>query len=303
VHEFLLGGQAGSINYGFDKWSPGLAVYAGAISSAAAIVLLLWRRRPLALANPALTVALAGSTFYAIAILTYTDNRSSTYLFLYVALPLLLAGALWLSLILSPVSALAPRVRLGSLTGALAIAVLLLAGAWPSVATHFDRTALGHFYPGGGLRRAFHRLWHPPAIDPLAPEGIRLVDRYIGARKVVILLPTVPDLGTEILIRSDRSNLLPIGDPEADGLVPTVWLPRMRAALPKLRAGQRILLDETALKIVRDLRKPGVDPLKAPIDQGGVEPEWILQYLDRRFEIRPLVRDPDGLIVATLVKR
>jgi hypothetical protein len=119
----------------------------------------------------------------------------------------------------------------------------------------------------------------------------------------VILLPTVPDLGTEILIRSHRSNLLPIGDPAADGLVPSVWLPRMRAAMPGIRAGHPILLDQTALKIVRDLRKPGVDPLKAPIDQGGVEVEWILRYLDRRFEIRPLARAPDGLVVATLVKR
>jgi hypothetical protein len=303
AHEFLLGGQAGSITYGFDNWSPGLAAYAGAIVSAAAVVLLLWRRRDLALANPARTVALAGSTLYAIAIFSYTDNRSSTYLFLYVALPLLLAGALWLSLILAPASALPFRIRVGGLTAALGVAVLLLAGAWPGAGTHFNRTALGHFYPGGGLRTALHRLWHPPAIDPLAPEGIRLVDRYIGSRKVVILLPTVPDLGTEILIRSHRSNLLPIGDPAADGLVPSVWLRRIRAAMPSIRPGQRILLDETALKIVRDLRKPGVDPLKAPIDQGGVEVEWILRSLDRRFEIRPLVRAPDGLIVATLVKR
>jgi hypothetical protein len=303
VHEFLLGGRAGSITYGFDNWSPGLAVYGGALISAAAIVLLLWRRPGLARVQPARIVALAGSTTYAIAILSYTDNRSSTYLFLYVTLPLLLAGTLWLSLILAPASALPSRIRLGGLIAALAIAVLLLAGAWPSIGTHFDRTALAHFYPGGGFRRALNRLWHPPAIDPLAPGGIRLVDRYMSSPRVMILLPTVPDLGTEILIRSHRSNLLPIGDPAADGLVPSVWLPRVRSALRGIGLGQRILLDRATLKIVRDLRKPGVDPLNVPVDGGGVEPEWILRYLDRRFEIRPIHRAPDGLIVATLVRR
>ena len=125
----------------------------------------------------------------------------------------------------------------------------------------------------------------------------------MGARRVIILLPTVPDLGTEILIRSHRSNLLPIGDPKADGLVPSVWLPRVRAALREVRTGQRILIDDEALKAIRELRNPSVDPLKAPVDGGGVEAEWILRYLDQRFQIKPLARAPDGLIVAQLERR
>jgi hypothetical protein len=301
--EFLLGGRAGSITYGFANWSPGLAVYAGALISAAALVLLCWRRPDLARANPTRTVALAGSTFYAIAILSYTDNRSSTYLFLFVALPLLLAATLWLSLILAPGSRLPSRIRLSGLAAALAVSVLLLAGAWPQAGTHFNRTALAHFYPGGGLRAALHRLWHAPAFDPRTPVGIQLLDRYMRSRRVIILLPTVPDLGTEILIRSHRSNLLPIGDPKADGLVPSVWLPRVRAALRGIRPGQRILIDDEALKAIRELRNPAVDPLKAPVDGGGVEAEWILRYLDQRFVIRPIARSPDGLIVAELEGR
>jgi hypothetical protein len=301
--EFLLGGRAGSITYGFADWSPGLAVYAGALVSAAAVVLLAWRRPELARANPARMVALAGSTFYAIAILSYTDNRSSTYLFLFVALPLLIAATLWLSLILAPASALASRIRFGALTAALAVSVLLLAGAWPAIGTHFNRTALAHFYPGGGLRAALHRLWHAPAFDPRTPVGIALLDRYTSSRRAIILLPTVPDLGTEILIRSHRSNLLPIGDPKADGLVPSVWLPRVRGALRNVRAGQRILIDDTALKAIADLRNPAVDPLKAPVEGGGVEAEWILRYLDQRFRIVPIARAPDGLIVAVLKPR
>ena len=95
-------GSAGSITYGFANWSPGLAVDGAALLSAAALVLLARRRAQLTRGNPARWVALVGSTAYAIAILSYTDNRSSTYLLLYVALPLLIAGTLWLSLILAP---------------------------------------------------------------------------------------------------------------------------------------------------------------------------------------------------------
>jgi hypothetical protein len=303
AHEFLLGGKAGSITYGFANWSPGLAVYGGALISAAALVLLGRRQPRLARLNPPRTTALAGSTAYAIAILSYTDNRSSTYLFLYVALPLLIAATLWLALILDPASELSSRMRMSSLTAGLSIAVLLLAGAWPQIGTHFDRSALAHFYPGGGFRAAIHRLWHPPPIDPRTPVGVALLDRYAPARRALILLPAVPDLGTEILIRSRRANLLPIGDPKADGLVPTVWLSRMRSALRRVHAGQRILTDSTAFKVIRDLRKPAVHPLMAPIDGGGVEVEWILRYLDGRFGIRPIASASDGLVVATLMPR
>ena len=52
-----------------------------------------------------------GATAYAIALLSYTDNRSSTYLLLYVALPLLMAGALWLALLLRAPELALPRVR------------------------------------------------------------------------------------------------------------------------------------------------------------------------------------------------
>ena len=102
IRSFLLGGRAGIISFGFADWSPGLAVDAAALASAAAVVLLIGRRPALAQINPALLVALTGSTAYAIALLSYTDNRSSTYLLLYVALPLLIAGTLWLSLLLAP---------------------------------------------------------------------------------------------------------------------------------------------------------------------------------------------------------
>ncbi len=76
-------------------------------------------------------MALTGTTAYAIALLSYTDNRSSTYLLPYVALPLLMAGALWLALLLRSPSQASSAARRGGLAFALAVAVLLIAVAWP----------------------------------------------------------------------------------------------------------------------------------------------------------------------------
>ena len=300
ARDALLGRGPAAVTYGFADWSPGLAAYVAAITSAAGLVLLARRRGQLARSQPVLLVALAGATAYSIALLSYTDNRSSTYLFVYVALPLLIAGTLWLALILAPSSHLEFGVRRAALAGGLAIAVLLMSGAWPSISSQFSRSALAHAYPGGGELAALHRLWHPPPIDPRSVDGVALLRRYIPGRRVVILLPTVPDLGTEILLRSHRYNLLPIGDPKGDSFVPSVWLPGMRKAVARLRPGQRILIDRSALKIIADIRRSHLNPLKHEIDGGELETDWILRALDRSFQIRPLVRSADGLIVAEL---
>ncbi len=302
VHEFLFG-EAGSITYGFADWSPGLAVYVAALASAAAIVLLIIRRPTLARRDPAWLIALTGATAYAIALLSYTDNRSSTYLFLYVALPVLMAGVLWLSLTRDSELDLSAALRRSALAAALAVAVLLFSGAWPAIGEHFSRSALAHARPGGGLRAALTRLWHPPPIDPRAPAGERLLDRFMPAHHDLILLPTLSDLGLEILMRSHRANALPIGDPKADSLVPEVWLPIMRRAVPRLRAGERILIDLTALRVIAALRDPAVNPTTSRIDGAQPEVAWILHQLDLRFRIHVIDTDPTGLIVAQLGRR
>jgi hypothetical protein len=303
VHAFLLGGAAGQITYGFADWSPGLAVYAGALLSAAGVVLLARYRSTLVHGHPVRFVALAASTAYSIVLLSYTDNRSSTYLFLYVSLPLMLAAALWLGLIFAEQPRLSSHVRRGALIAALAVAVLLFCGAWSSIGAHFSRTALARSYPGGGLVSSLHRLWHSPPIDPRAPAGVRLLHRYMPAKRVVVLLPTASDLGTEILLRSGRANLLPIGDPPADGVVPSVWLPRIRSAVPKIRAGQRVLVDLSALRLISELGNRRADVVRRPIEGGSSEIEWILQALQKRFRFVPVHRGPDGLQVDRLVPR
>jgi hypothetical protein len=303
IRSFLLGGRAGIISFGFADWSPGLAVGGAALASAIGVVLLARRAPALARREPATLIALVGASAYTIALLSYTDNRSSTYLLPYVTLPLLIAASLWLALLLRRGECPEP-IRRAGLAFALSVAALVITAAWPAISGNFSETALAHAYPGGGIGAALRRLWHPPPIDPRAVDGERLLRRFVPGRRALILLPAVPDLTVEILMRSKRTSPMFIADPIDDGLVPSVWLPKLRAQVARLRAGQRLLIDRSALKVLADLRAhPAVDPTRHPIDLGDQEDEWLLRAIDERFVIRPIYCDPDGLIVAQLASR
>jgi len=301
LNALLLGGREGSITFGFERWSPALAVAAAWLVSAAAIALLV-RRRPEIVARERTTlIALTGMTAYAIALFSYTDNRSSTYLLPYLTLPVLLIGVLWLGLVLRyrPARVIRP----GAVAFALSVAALMIAAAWPSIGGHFSDSALAHSYPGGGLRSALHRLWHPPPLDPRAPEGERLL-RYLPGRRVVILLPTGVDLSIEILMRSGNANQLFLADANQDTFVPSVWRTKVSSGIAALRAGERVLTDRTALTIAAALHAhPRIDPLRHPIGAGNPEIEWILGQIDRRFRLRGIHRGGAGLVVAELVRR
>jgi hypothetical protein len=306
VDALVLGGQkAGQISYGFADWSPVLLVGAASLASGAAIVLLLRRSPALARREPVALVALSGTSVYAIALLSYSDNRSSTYLLPYVALPTLLAGALWLTLLLRSHPEPRSRIRLGGLAFALSMAAIMLGAGWPGVDSNFANTALARAYPGGGLRSALTRLWRPPPIDPRAPGGEALLDRYAPAKRAVILLPDAPDLGTEILIRSHRFNRFSIGDPKADAFVDSgIWTGKLTQQLDQLRAGDRFLTDRAGLSIATSLRgRPLSYPLAHPFGTYNPQTEWILQRLVRRFRLAAIHADRAGLIIAVLQRR
>lgn len=305
VHAFVLGGKAGEVTYGFEPWSPGLALAAAYLASAAALALIVRRRADVVKREPALVVGLAGMTAYGIALFSYTDNRSSTYLLPYVALPALVAGTLWLSLLLRSPQHASRRIRLAGLAIALSVGVILVAASFWSVGERFPRSALAKAHPGGGLRAAVSRLWHPPPIDPRAPDGERLLRRYMpGQRRSLVLLPASPDLATEILMRTGRANTLPLGDPKADSFVPSVWTPILRRSITRLAAGDRLLLDDTARRAFSALvAHPHTDPLVHPLFGGNPLDEWILQRIGTRFRLRPIVRDRTGYTVAEIVTR
>jgi hypothetical protein len=304
VHGLLLGGREGSTTFGFERWSPGLAMGAVCLASAAAIVLLIRCLPALARSERVKLIALTGATAYAIATFSYTDNRSSTYLLLYVALPVVMVAALWLEMLLRSRWPITARGRLGGVAFAGAIAVVMLAAAWPSVGSRFSQSALAHAYPGGGLRAAMHRLWHPPPIDPRAPEGEWLLKRYVPGKRVVIVLPDSPDLAIEILIRARRANALFIGDPIEDSFVPSVWMPRVARQIAELAPGRHVLVDAAALRIATALRGRGDGyPFEHPVGRGNPQLEWVLHRIDERFRLRPIAEDSQGFVVAELVPR
>lgn len=305
VHGLLLGGREGAITYAFASFSPALAVGAGCLASAAALVLMAVRAPELLARHRLTMLALAGFTAYAIASFSYSDNRSSTYLLPYMALPLLLAGALWLALLWREGEATGARLRLAGLAAALAVSVLMLGAAWPTIGSRFSDSALAHAHPGGGMRAALHRLWHPPAIDPRAPAAQRLLARWIPGRRALIVFPTAPDLGIEALIRSHRSSPLYLGDPSQEVWIPSVWKPRISAQIDRLPVGGHVLLDTTALRVITRLRGLPADyALEHPVLGGNPELEWILHRLDARFRLVPVTRDrATGMVVATLGRR
>lgn len=305
VNAFLFGGAPGSITYGFSRWSPGVAVGGLYLASAAAIVLLLIRRPEFARRERLALVALTGTTAHGVALFSYFDNRSATFLLLYVALPALLTATLWLTLVMRPSVQLSRGARAGALAFALCLGVLLVSTAWPSIGGSFARTPVAEAFPGGhGLAADLRRLWHAPPIDPRAPAGERLLARYMPGQKHVLIVVS-PDLGTEILLRSKRANALPVGDPIEESFVTGQRLPLLEKDIAKLPAGQRVLLDANTWAMLQTIRAhPAADPLKE--FYGSLQTPlqgWILQQLDRRFRIEPIVRDPSGFIVARLSPR
>jgi hypothetical protein len=275
----------------------------GTLVMVIALVLVLWRARRFAVRERTTMVALAGLTTDAVVLLSYSDNRASTYLVAYVALPLLMVVTLWLHLLLHR-SSTRPAVRTGGLAMASTIAAVLVAVAWPSVGGRFSRSLLAHAYPGGGLRAAFHQVLHAPPVDPRAPDGERLVNEYLPGRRILILIPLYPDLATEILIRDGRANFFFSGDPKADSYVPSVWTGKVERQIAGLRSGTRVLVDRSALLFLAESRlQPGRDVVANPIGLGDPEVEWILQHLQRRFNFVPVHTGPDGFVVERLVAR
>jgi hypothetical protein len=299
------------ITYDFSHWSPGLPVGVAYAASAAALVLLARRRRDIVERERTTVIALCGTTAYGIVLFSYFVDRSGDLVLPYVALPALLAGTLWLSLLLRGALVESRSVRVGGLAFALSLSVLLLSVAWSSIGERLPRTALAHVVPGGEpLRGATQRLWSPPPLDTRAPEGELLLEKYMpGERRVAIL--TLPALATEILMRSGRANQLAFTDPVEDGFLGSKRIPAMRRAVAELEPGQRLLMQQSGLKVLAALeRQPSRDVFQNPVSvpqsvQESLVPlqQWALRRIGERFRFRVIHRDDEGFVVARLTRR
>ncbi|MEK6326346.1 MAG: hypothetical protein AABM66_02320 [Actinomycetota bacterium] len=302
LNEFLFGG-VGDITYDFSHWSAGLPVGAAYLASAAAIVLVVRRRRDIVDEHRAALTALCGASAYGIALFSYFVNRSADHILPYVSLPALMVGILWLSLLLRGALAPSRALRIGGLAFALSVAVLLVSVAWSSIGPRVPRTAVAHVVPGGdSLGGTLDRLWNPAPIDPRTPQGEALVSRYLPGTSPVPIV-AAPDLETEILLRSGRAHGLGLSYATEDSFVPEENLPHVQRAVDELQPGDRLLMQAEALEVLAAYRaQPSRDPLTDPVDQKILVPlqEWALERIAQRFRVRVIHRDKGGFVVVAL---
>ncbi|MFN8161879.1 MAG: hypothetical protein U0R52_12640 [Solirubrobacterales bacterium] len=311
-------GSLGKITFDIARWSPGLGLAAGLLASAAAVALLVLRRADLVRRERTALMALTGLTAYGLLLLYYFDDRSTPLILMGVSLPGVLAAAIWLHLIVRLDDRRAGPAR-GAAILAASVAILVLSVAWPSVGGRFRTSALGESLPGGNsLRQSLSRLWDPPALNPAAPAGVQLLDRYMPGEDRSLVLVT-PYLDTEVLVRSGRGNVLPLAASWGDSFVPSVRLPDLRRAVAGLHAGRRMLTDREALRALALLRRhPGIDPLTYSSAAASADPStsavnpatsmaplqlWALKAIGERFRLRPIARDELGFEVVELVGR
>ena len=305
LRSFLFG-EVGNITYDFPPWSPALALGAGYAASAAAVVLIVRRRRELVERERVALTALWAVTVYGIVLFSYFVDRSAAHILPYVSLPAVLAGGIWLSLLMRGALGGPRSVQLAGLAFALALAVLLTSVAWSSVGERFPRSALGLALPGGdSVRAARHALWDLPPLDGRAPQGESLLGRHMPGRERVLTL-VAPDLEAEILIRSGRAHQLPFSYPTEDSFASSHYLPELRRTVAELREGDRLLTQLQALDALALLgTSPSRRSFTRAIAVSNLAPLQVsaLQRIGERFRLRVLHRDDQGFVVAALAAR
>ena len=309
LREFLSG-KIGDLTYDFSAWSPGLLAGALLICSAVGTIVLITRERELAQRERVLTVALAGSTAYGIALFSYLVNRSADHIVPYVCLPTLLAATLWLGLLLRAPEGVSTRIRIVAIAVSGGVATVLLAVAWSGIGGRFSESAIAYVPPGGkSLNGALDRLVDPPDLSLGAGEAERLLDANWPDQDEAAVI-VAPDLGIEALARTGRINRIPLSDPWEDSFVADARLEELDPALDDFEAGDLLLIDAGARAAFEEYRDdPSIDPL-APdpaetqvLNGLAILQGYALQQLSTRFDLRTVERGSGGLEVVDLVPR
>jgi hypothetical protein len=306
LREFLFG-DLGDLTYDVARWTPALPLGVAYLASAAAFAELARRGGGVVERERTALVAIAGTTTYGIALLSYYVDRSQGHILMHVAPPGLLMGALWLGLLLRSHATVPNAVRSGGLAFGLAVGVLLVAVAWSSIGERLPRSALAHAVPRTlSLRDALDRLWHPPPLNRGAPAGERALHAHMPGERTSLVMVS-PDLGIEILLRSGRVDRLFLGDPWEASFVAADELPALAEAVDALRPGVRMLMDKPAREVLARLRaQPSLDPRDNTVPAlAPLAPlqRWALKRIDQRFRLRPVAPARDGFTVVELRRR
>ena len=284
-----------------SPWSPVWVVGATYLVSLAVVATLVAARRELAVRERVPLIAVTGTAAIGVAFLPYFVGRSFDPLLGFVALPAFVLVAIGLSLILREAAVTAPakRAAVGFCAG---MGALLLALAGPLAGDRLPRTAWAHLPPGGrSLGDALERLWDSPAMDPRSPAGARLADRHLPPSRRALVIAE-PDLAEEILLRTDRSDTLPISFPRQDDLLAGRSVTEVREAAARLRAGSLMLFQPDAERRLRERPPVGVVAVVGGDRLSRVQLE-ALRAIRERFELEPVAAGGAGFRVVRLVPR
>jgi hypothetical protein len=271
-----------------EAWSPGFLLAGVCFASALLLAFVAVRRPTLVRGREDLFVALAGSTAFAILAFTYFVGRSHPNNLHHIAPPAIMVCALWLCLLAEQRARLGPALGFALIGVAAWSAFMLVDRSRGELDAKWTHSALGTLVADGpsvlGDRVRF--LARRPAIIPQAPEAVALLRAYDphSSRSLVLL---EPELTTEVLLRADRGNALPIATPPQDIVLPAA-VRHVLAAVPRLRPGTIMLADPSYLAAA-----PGSDPNASLTELAA----WRVQ---RFFRLRTLARSPSGLVVARL---
>jgi len=286
-------------------WSPvwilGGIYFASLVGTIGALLL----RRSAVQGNLLRFTTLAGASVAGLAFLVYFVNRSVDSLLVLFALPAIMSVCVWLDLALD-LARSSRRLRGISVAAVAWLAAFLVIVSWPVAKGVIESSALAQLPPGGKpLRADLSAIWSSPPIDPRSVVAQELIERRFGSGEPLVFLE--PDLATETLMRSRRTDLLPIGFPAGHGIAPSAWRGRLRDDVEALEAGTLVLLQRHPPGPNGEPAEP-VGPLFAERVFGQVHPDsWLsppaeiaLRMVKQRFDLQPVAVAEDGLVVARL---
>jgi hypothetical protein len=214
-------------------WSLGYLMGGLCVASLTAIAVIVSRGRGSELARPSTVVPLAAVTTFGAVALTYFLGRSHPNNLTHVAPPFVAMVTLWTAVAWRAWARDRNPVAAAGLALVGACTALLIAQQLPQLVEKAPDSALvavAHSATGGrGLAQRLRALTDLPVISPRTRTVEALV-RVSVPRDAPLLVAVEPAVATETLIRLDRSDVLPIGTPEQDGLPPHRRAVLLRAA-------------------------------------------------------------------------
>ncbi|MDP9258839.1 MAG: hypothetical protein M3Q31_20140 [Actinomycetota bacterium] len=202
-------------------WSLGYLMGALCVASLTATFLMAVRGRGSKLGRPSTIVPLAALGAFAAVALTYFLGRSHPNNLTHVAPPFVAMVTLWTALAWRAWARERNPVAVAGVALAGVCAALLIAQQLPQLVDKAPDSALVagvHTATGGrGLAQRVRALTDLPVINPRTRTVEALVRRSVPG-EAPLLVAVEPAVATETLIRLDRSDILPIGTPEQDGL-------------------------------------------------------------------------------------